>query len=163
MQEVWSNVTELLQKSLIEPSVSRVGAPILFVEQKDKTLQMFIDYRALNKLTLKNRYPVLRIHDLFDQLHGARYFTSLDAASGFHQILLREQDRPKTAFRTPFGHNQFKELPFGLPNAPATFREWHMMNRLFNPPQLTAKGHGNADTHLSKSVTVPIDDMQNSL
>ena len=104
LQEVRRNVTELLRKDLIEPSVSSFGAPILFVEKKDKTLRMVIDYRALNKLTVKNRYPLPRIDDLFDQLHGAKYFTSLDAASRFHQIRLREEDRPKTAFRTPFGH-----------------------------------------------------------
>ena len=100
---------------------------------------------------------LLPLDDLFDQLHGAKYFTSMDAASGFHQILLRGEDRPKTAFRTPFGHYQFKVLPFGLTNAPATFQG--VMNRLFNPSQLTAKGHGNADTHLSKFVTVFIDDI----
>ena len=118
---------------------------------------MVIDYRALNKLTVKNRYPLPRIDDLFDQLHGARYFTSLDAASGFHQIRLREEDRPKTAFRMPFGHYQFKVLPFGLTNAPATFQG--VMNRLFNPPQITAGGDGNFETHLSRFVTVFIDDI----
>ena len=157
LQEVRRNVTELLRKDLIEPSVSSFGAPILFVEKKDKTLRMVIDYRALNKLTVKNRYPLPRIDDLFDQLHGAKYFTSLDAASGFHQIRLREEDRPKTAFRTPFGHYQFKVLPFGLTNALATFQG--VMNRLFNPPQLSAAGDGNSETHLSNFVTVFIDDI----
>ena len=99
---------------------------------------MVVDYRALNKLTFKNRYPLPRIDDLFDKLHGAQYFTSLDAASGFHQILLKPEDRPKTAFRTPFGHYQFKVLPFGLTNAPATFQT--VMNRLFEQAHFDANG-----------------------
>lgn len=92
LQEVKRQVTELLQKQLIEPSVSPFGAPILFVLKKGGDLRMVIDYRALNKLTVKNRYPLPRIDDLFDKLQGSQYFTSLDAASGFHQILLQEYD-----------------------------------------------------------------------
>lgn len=157
LEEVRRNVTELLRKGFIELSTSSFGAPIWFAEKKDGTLRMVVDYRPLNKLTVKNRYPLPRIDDLFDQLHGAKYFTSLDTASGFHQILLREEDWPKTAFRTPFGHNQFKVMPFGLTYAPATFQT--VMNRLFNPPQLTADGTGNADTHLSTVTTVFIHDI----
>ncbi len=119
--EVKRQVTELLQKQLIEPSVSPYGAPLLFVLKMGGELRMVIDYRALNKLTIKNRSPLPRIDDLFDKLQGSQYFTSLDAASGFHQILLQESDRPKTAFRTPFGHYKFRVLPFALTNAPATF------------------------------------------
>ena len=92
------------------------------VEKKTGELRMVVDYRALNKVTVKNRYPLPRIDDLFDKLFGAKYFSCLDAASGFHQILLKEADKPKTAFRTPFGHYHFKVLPFGLTNAPATFQ-----------------------------------------
>ena len=100
-----------------------------------------MDYRALNKLTVKNRYPLPRIDDLFDKLHGAKYFSSLGAASGFHQILLKEKDRPKTAFITPFGHYQFRVLPFGLTNAPATFQA--VMNRQFNVPKYNSDGTEN--------------------
>ena len=132
LTEVKSQVTDLLERGLIEPSTLAYGSPILFVKKKTGELRMVVDYRPLNKLTVKNRFPLPRVDDLFDKLHGAQYFSSLDAASGFHQILLRPKDRPKTAFRTPFGHYQFKVLPFGLTNAPATFQT--VMNRLFNPP-----------------------------
>ena len=90
---------------------------------------MCIDYRALNKITVKNRYPLPRIEDLFDELQGAQYFTSLDLAQGYHQIRIPPEDVPKTAFRTPLGHFQFKVLCFGLTNAPATFQR--QMNSLF--------------------------------
>ena len=99
---------------------------------------MVIDYRALNKLTVKNRCPLPRSDDLFDKLQGSQYFTSLDAASGFHQILLQESDKPKTAFRTPFGHYQFRLLPLRLTNAPATFLA--VMNRVFEHPKYLADG-----------------------
>ena len=113
LQEVQQQVTDLLAKQLIEPFTSPFGAPILFVEKKTGELRMVVDYRALNKITVKNRYPLPRIDDLFDKLFGAKYCSCLDAASGFHQILLRDEDKPKTAFRTPFGHYQFRVLPFG--------------------------------------------------
>ena len=90
------------------------------MEKKTGELKMVVDYRALNKITVKNRYPLPRIDDLFDKLFGAQYFSCLDAASGFPQVLLKDEgDKPKTAFRTPFGHYQFRVLPFGMTNAPA--------------------------------------------
>lgn len=92
--EVNRQKSDLVKKQLIEPSTSPWGSPILFVKKKDGSLRMVVDCRALNKLTIKNRYPLPRIDDLLDKLHGAKYFSSLDAASGFHQILLKEEDRP---------------------------------------------------------------------
>ena len=157
LQEVQRQVTDLLAKQLIEPSTSPFGAPILFVEKKTGDLRMVVDYRALNKITVKNRYPLPRIDDLFDKLFGAQYFSCLDAASGFHQILLKDEDKPKTAFRTPFGHYQFRVLPFGLTNAPATFQA--VMNNLFNPPKFNADGSLNPRHRLSEFAIVFIDDI----
>jgi hypothetical protein len=121
-REVERQLKEQLSQDWIEPSVSPWGSPILFAQKKGGTLRMCVDYRALNKYTVKNRYPLPRADDLFDSLHGAKYFSSLDLASGYHQIRIAEEDRPKTAFRTPFGHFQYKVLSFGLTNAPATFQ-----------------------------------------
>ena len=134
LQELQRQVTDLLAKQLIEPSTSPFGAPILLVEKKTGELRMVVDYRALNKITVKNRYPLPRIDDLFDELFGAQYFSCLDAASGLYQILLRDKDKPKTAFRTPFGHYQFRVLPFGLTNAPATFQA--VMNNPVQPAKV---------------------------
>ena len=127
--EVTKQIGELLSKGLIEPSLSPFGAPILFVAKKDGSLRMVVDYRALNKLTIKNRYPLPRIDDLLDQLQGARIFSSLDLLSGYHQVPLHPSDVPKTAFRTPIGSYQFRVLSMGLTNAPSTFS--HVMNGVF--------------------------------
>lgn len=102
-EEVERQIKELLSKGLIEPSLSPYGAPILFVKKKDGSLRMVIDYRALNKLTVKNRYPLPRIDDLLDQLQGSKFFSSLDLLSGYYQVPLHASDVPKTAFRTPQG------------------------------------------------------------
>jgi hypothetical protein len=129
--EVKSKLTDLLEKGLVEPSTSPYGAPILFVGKKDGSLRMVQDYRYLNKITIKNRYPLPRIDDLLDSISGMKYFTSLDLTSGYYQIRITEEDVPKTAFRTPFGLYQFKVLTFGLTNAPATFQS--VMNDMLRP------------------------------
>ncbi|KAJ0844934.1 putative nucleotidyltransferase, Ribonuclease H [Helianthus annuus] len=100
MQELKKHLDELLEKGFIQPSSSPWGAPILFVKKKDGSMRMCIDYRELNKVTIKNRYPLPRIDDLFDQLQGARFFSKIDLRSGYHQLKVQEEDIPKTAFRT---------------------------------------------------------------
>ena len=135
---------ELLDKGFIRPSSSPWGAPVLFVKKKDGSMRMCIDYRELNKATIKNRYPLSRMDDLFDQLQGSSYFSKIDLRSGYHQLKVREQDIEKTAFRTRYGHYEFLVMSFGLTNAPAAFMDF--MNRFCNP-------------FLDKSVIVFIDDI----
>ncbi|GKB77193.1 putative reverse transcriptase domain-containing protein [Tanacetum coccineum] len=124
MEELSGQLKELQDKGFIRPSSSPWGAPVLFVKKKDGSFRMCIDYRELNKLTIKNRYPLPRIDDLFDQLQGSQYFSKIDLRSGYHQLRVHEDDIPKTAFRTRYGHFEFTVMPFGLTNAPAT-REEH--------------------------------------
>jgi hypothetical protein len=129
--EVKSKQTDLSEKGLVEPSTSPYGAPILFVGKKDGSLRMVQGYRYLNKITIKNRYPLPRIDDLLDSISGMKYFTSLDLTSGYYRIRITVEDVPKTAFWTPFGLYQFKVLTFGLTNAPATFQS--VMNDMLRP------------------------------
>jgi hypothetical protein len=119
----------LLDKGFIRPSNLPWGALVLFVKKKDGTLRLCIDYRQLNKVTVKNKYPFPRINDLFDQLKGVRVFSKIDLRSGYHQLRIKEQDIQKTAFQTRYGHYEFLVMPFGLTNAPAMFMD--LMNQVF--------------------------------
>ena len=118
LKELKTQLQELLDKSFIRPSVSPWGAPILFVKKKDGTLQMCIDYRKINKVTVKNKYPLPRIEDLFDQLKGASVFSKIDLRSEYYQLRVKDVDVLKTAYRTQYGHYEFLVIPFGLCDAP---------------------------------------------
>ncbi|GJX94729.1 putative nucleotidyltransferase, ribonuclease H [Tanacetum coccineum] len=144
MKELSKQLQELLEKGFIRPSSSPWGAPVLFVKKKDGSFRICIDYRELNKLTIKNRYPLPRIDDLFDQLQGSSVYSKIDLRSGYHQLRIREEDIPITAFRTRYGHYEFQVMPFGLTNAPAVFMD--LMNRVCKP-------------YLDKFVIVFIDDI----
>nr|GEV64612.1 putative reverse transcriptase domain-containing protein [Tanacetum cinerariifolium] len=144
MQELSTQLQELIDRGFIRPSTSPWGAPFLFVKKKDKTFRMCIDYRELNKLTIKNHYPLPRIDHLFDQLQGSSVYSKIDLRSVYHQLRVRGEDIPKTAFRTRYGHYEFQVMPFGLTNAPAVFMD--LMNRVCKP-------------YLDKSVIVFIDDI----
>ncbi|GJT51032.1 putative reverse transcriptase domain-containing protein [Tanacetum coccineum] len=144
MEELSTQLQELSDKGFIRPSSSPWGAPVLFVKKKDGSFRMCIDYRELNKLTVKNRYPLPRIDDLFDQLQGSSVYSKIDLRSGYHQLRVCDEDVPKTAFRTRYGHYEFQVMPFGLTNAPAVFMD--LMNRVCRP-------------YLDKFVIVFIDDI----
>ena len=144
LKELKVQLQDLLDKGFIRPSVSPWGAPVLFVKKKDGSMRLCIDYRELNKLTVRNKYPLPRIDDLFDQLQGAQYFSKIDLRSGYHQLKIKTEDIPKTAFRTRYGHYEFLVMSFGLTNAPAAFMD--LMNRVFKP-------------HLDQFVIVFIDDI----
>eukprot|EP00253_Pinus_taeda_P001681 PITA_01681 len=144
LTELKMQLQELLEKKYIRPSISPWGAPVLFVRKKDGTLRMCIDYRQLNKLTIKNKYPLPRIDELFDQAKGATIFSKIDLRSRYHQIRIKYEDIAKTAFRNRYGHYEFVVLPFGLTNAPATFM--CLMNSVFHQ-------------YLDKFVLIFIDDI----
>ena len=144
LEELRRQLKDLTDKGFIQPSKSPFGAPVLFVKKKDGSMRMCVDYRALNKITVKNSYPLPRIDELLTQLQGAKFFTKIDLRSGYHQIRIEDADIPKTAFRTRYGHYEFLVMPFGLTNAPATFM--HLMNDIFRP-------------HLDHFIIVYLDDI----
>ncbi|GJT43019.1 putative reverse transcriptase domain-containing protein [Tanacetum coccineum] len=144
LEELSGQLRKLQDKIFIRPSSSPWGAPVFFIKKKDGSFRMCIDYRELNKLTIKNRYPLPRIDDMFDQLQGSQYFSKIDLRSGYHQLRVHEDDIPKTAFRTRYRHFEFTVMPFGLINAPAVFMD--LMNRVCRP-------------YLDKFVIVFIDDI----
>src|SRR6202051_3891419 len=144
MDELKKQLTELMDKGYVQESKSPYGAPVLFVKKKDGSMRMCVDYRALNKITIKNKYPLPRIDELLDRLLGAKYFSKIDLRAGSWQVRIAEEDVPKTAFRTRYGHYEFLVMPFGLTNAPATFM--HLMQQTFRE-------------HLDDSVIVFIDDV----
>jgi hypothetical protein len=127
--ELKKQLAKLQSKGFIRPSSSPSGAPVLFVEKKDGTQLMCVDYRSLNEVTIKNKYPLLRIEDLFDQMKGASVFSKIDLRSGYHQLKIRESDIPKTAFRTRYGLYEYTVMSFGLTNAPAYLM--YLMNKVF--------------------------------
>jgi hypothetical protein len=142
--ELKKQIDDLLEKGYIRPSTSPWAARVLFVEKKDGTKRMCIDYRALNEVTVKNKYPLPRIEDLFDQLRGASVFSKIDLRSGYHQLRIRPTDIPKTTFITKYGLYEFMVMSFGLMNAPAYFM--YLMNSVFMD-------------YLDKFVVVFIDDI----
>ncbi|GJR27434.1 putative reverse transcriptase domain-containing protein [Tanacetum coccineum] len=144
MRELLVQLQELLEKGFIRPSSSPWGAPVLFVKKKDGFFRTCIDYRELNKLTVKNHYPLPRIDDLFDQLQGLSAYYKIDMRSGYHQLRIKEEDIPITAFRTRDGHFEFQVMPFRLTNAPAVFMD--LINRVCKP-------------YLDKFILVFIDDI----
>ena len=131
LQELKVQLQELLDKGFIRPSTSPWGTSVLFAKKKDKTLRLCIDYRQLNRVTVKNQYPLLMIDDLFDQLRGARVYSKIYLHTSYHQLRVRETDIPKTVFRTRYEHFEFTLVLFGLTNAPTAFMD--LMHRVFQP------------------------------
>ena len=129
LHELKAQLQELLDKGFIILNTSPWGASVLFAKNKDKTLRLCIDYRQLNRVTIKNRYPLPRFDNLFDQLRGARVYSKIDLRTGYHQLRVREADIPKTVFRTWHGHFEFTMMLFGLTNAPAAFMD--LMHKVF--------------------------------
>ena len=131
LKELKTQLQELVNRGFIRPSISPWGVPMLFVKKKDGTWRLCIDYRQLNKVTIRNKYPLPRVDDLIDQLQGVKVFSKINLRSGYYQLRIRESDIPKTTFRTRYGHYQFLVMSFGLTNALATFMD--LMNRVFRP------------------------------
>jgi hypothetical protein len=142
--ELKEQLDELEQKGFIQESISPWGTPVIFVDKRDGRRRMCGDYRNVNNVTIKNKYPLPRIQDLFDQVRGAGVFSKIDLQSGYHQIKIKKEDVPKTAFVSRYGHHEYLFVPFGLTNAPAIFM--NLMNKIFMP-------------YLDKFVIVFIDDI----
>ncbi|MCO5582661.1 hypothetical protein L7F22_036559 [Adiantum nelumboides] len=130
-EEIMRQVNKLVEKGMVRPNSFPFCSPVLLVQKKDGTYRMCVNYRALNRITIKNRFPVPRVEDLFDKLRGSTYLSRIDLKSGYHQIRIVDEDIVKTAFCTTFGLYEYLVMPFGLTNAPATFN--HMMKRIFQP------------------------------
>ena len=130
LKELKEQLEDLLHKGFLRPSISPWRAPVLFVKKKDGTIRLCIDYWELNKITIKNKYPLPRIDDLFDELSGATVFSNIDLRFGYHQLRIKNEDILKTAFRTRYSHYEFTVTPFGLTDALATFMD--LMSRLFH-------------------------------
>lgn len=120
--EIKALVTDMLKQGIIQPSCSPFASPVLLVLKKNGEWRFCVDYRHLNAITVKNRYPLPIINELLDELAGAAWFTSLDLRAGFHQIRMRPEDEAKTAFQTHHGHFEFKVMPYGVTGGPATFQ-----------------------------------------
>jgi hypothetical protein len=144
MKELQLQLEELLKKGYIRPSVSPWGAQVIFMKKKDGTLRLCIDFRQLNKVIVKNKYPLPRIDDLFDQLKDAKIFSKIDLRSGYHQVRIKDEDISETAFRTRYGHYEFTVVSFGLSNVPVVFM--CLMNGVFR-------------NYLDKFVIVFLDDI----
>jgi hypothetical protein len=129
LAELKKQIEELVRKGYIHPSSSPWGAPVLFVDKQDGSRRMCVDYRSLNDVTIKNKYPLPMIEDLFDQMRGAKVFSKIDLRSGYHQLKIRQEDIPKTAFISRYGLYEFTIMSFGLMNAPAYFM--YLMNKVF--------------------------------
>jgi hypothetical protein len=159
LAEQKKQIVELQLKGFICPSSSPWGAPVLFVEKKDGTQRMCMDYCSLNEVIIKNKYPLPRIKDLFGQMKGASIFSKIDLRSGYHQLKVQESDIPKTTFHTRYGLYEYTVLSFGLTNAPAYFM--YLMNKVFmeyldkfmvvfiNDILIFSKAEEEHETHLS--------------
>jgi len=131
LSELKKQLEELLDKGFVWPSVSLWGEPVLLVKKKDKSMRLCIDYRQLNRVTIKNKYHLPRTDDLMDQLRGAYVFSKINLKSGYHQIRAKDEDIPKTAFCTQYGHYEYLIMPFRMTNTPTVFMDY--MNRIFHP------------------------------